>query len=307
MARVQIVARKHIVGVQLGIIFDAEPFMRTFNAYSRNMGVAGVQGQDFNQGKITDKLNPSDLKDKIGDFLNPITPKPQPHPDDDGATDNDEPYPDEILDCEYGEWGEWGECYCDDYDDDGVECVRYIQRRWREITQHPTVWQGKVIGKECDNFTETRECPAKDCEIEWGDWSEWSECTQVEGDDGTQERSRSGTITQDAEYGGKSCEEVYQTNDDTFMSGSGEATHKQTRSCEYKEDDGTTVAGSSGTTGGGWTVAGSSFGSKSFSTQKLTKTLGRLAVLGVVVGGSWWAYENRETIGKQMKEIGDGK
>ena len=311
MARVQIVALKHIVGVLVGIIFDAEPFMRTFNAYSRNMAVAGVQGQDFNQPTMKEQVNPKDFKDKIGDFLNPVLPAPKPSPkpqddsDDDASYTPEETYPDEILDCEMGEWDEWGECYCDDYSDDGYadeDCVRYIQRRWRDIIQRPTYYQGKAIGKECDNFTETRECPPKDCVIEWGDWSEWSECTQVEGDDGTQERSRSGTITQEAQYGGKSCEEVYKSNDDTFMLGSGQATHKQTRSCEYKTDEATTVASGSTTSSSTFTM--SNYSSK-LNNDTVKRSLGRIAMLGLLVGGSWFAYENRETIGKQIKTLGE--
>ena len=265
--------------------------MRTFNAYSRNMAVAGVQGQDFNQAVAKKKVGGT-LGDKIGDLINPVKPKPsKPNPD-----SNDEPYPDEILDCVMGEWDEWGECYCDDYSDDGVDCVRYIQRRWRDTIQYPTYYQGKALGKECDNFTETRECPAKDCVIEWGDWSEWSECTQVEGDDGTQERSRSGSITQEAQYGGKSCEEGYKSNeDDSFMVGGGQATHKQTRSCKYSAETLTSSGSSSASS------SSMSINSNFFNTKKMSKSLGRIAVLGVLVGGSWWAYENRETIGKTLK------
>ena len=102
MARVQIVALKHIVGVLVGIIFDAEPFMRTFNAYSRNMAVAGVQGQDFNQAVAKKKVGGT-VGDKIGDFLNPVlpSPKPSPKPNDDEDSEggvatydpDEEPYP----------------------------------------------------------------------------------------------------------------------------------------------------------------------------------------------------------------------
>ena len=295
VARVQIVAHKHIFGGPMGIIFDAEPFMRTFNAYSRNVGVAGVQGQDFNQAVAKKKVGGT-VGDKIGDFLNPVKPKPsKPNPD-----SNDEPYPDEILNCEMGEWKDWGECYCDDYNHDdiggGPECINYEQRRWRDILQYPTYYQGKPIGKECGDFTEKRGCPPEDCVIEWSEWSAWSECTQVEGDEGVQERSRSGSITKEAKYGGKSCEEGYKSNeDDSFMVGSGQATHKQTRSCEYSAET-LTSSGSSSASSSSMPI-----NSNFFNTKKMSKSLGRIAVLGVLVGGSWWAYENRETIGKTLK------
>ena len=294
----------------MGIIFDAEPFMRTFNAYSHNMAVAGVQGQDFNQAVAKKKVGGT-VGDKIGDFLNPVlpSPKPSPKPNDDeeggvATSDPEEEPPLEIVDCEMGEWEEWSECYCDDYGDsmDGSDCKRYEQRRWRDIITYPTYYQGKLLGKECDDFVEKRECPPKDCVIEWGDWSEWSECTQVEGDDGTQERSRSGTITQEAQYGGKSCEEVYNSNDDTFMVGSGQATHKQTRSCEYKTDEAMTVAGGSTTSSSTFTM--SNYSSK-LNNDTVKRSLGRIAMLGLLVGGSWFAYENRETIGKQIKTLGE--
>jgi len=38
-----------------------------------------------------------------------------------------------------------------------------------------------------------------------------------------------------------------------------------------------------------------------FNTKKMSKGIGRVAVIGVLLGGSWWAYENRDTIGKTLK------
>ena len=294
MARVQIVALKHIVGVHLGLIFDAEPFMRTFNAYdySNALENSGVQMPSFNQFQPK-KIGV--IGDKIGDVFKPVKPKPS-KPNDDSS--NEETYPDEILDCEMSEWGEWSECYCDSHGDGPVrdKCLEYEQWRMRKIIQHPTIYQGKPIGKDCPDWRETRVCPPEDCVIEWSAWSEWSECSQVEGNDGVQERSRSGSITKEAKNAGKSCEEVYKTNDDdTFMAGSGQATHKQTRSCDY--DTETTTSNGSSSASSSSTSINSNF----FNTKKMSKGIGRVAVIGVLLGGSWWAYENRDTIGKTLK------
>ena len=120
------------------------------------------------------------------------------------------------------------------------------------------------------------------------------ECVECNG--GVQERSRSGSITKEAKNAGKSCEEVYKTNDDdTFMAGSGQATHKQTRSCDY--DTETTTSNGSSSASSSSTSINSNF----FNTKKMSKGIGRVAVIGVLLGGSWWAYENRDTIGKTLK------
>jgi hypothetical protein len=95
------------------------------------------------------------------------------------------------INCEVAAWGSWGEC--------SKPCGGGQQTRTRIVTKYPA--NG---GSACPTLIETQSCNNQTCNVDCqvSSWSDWSSCSKPCGGG---QRTRTRTVTQQAQNGGRAC------------------------------------------------------------------------------------------------------